>query len=137
MPTRLTNDLLTSALPIPVMLPVSPHSARVARTLLHGVLSGVIGPDLLADIELLTTELVTNAVTQAGTCCMVTISLPEPDVVRISVGDFTSRMPEAVVPDLDDVHGRGLVLVDSLASRWGVERQPTGKSVWFEMALDD
>jgi anti-sigma regulatory factor (Ser/Thr protein kinase) len=137
MSTRLTNDLLAAALPIPVMLPASPQSPGVARTLLRGVLAEAIAPEALADIELMATELVTNAVTKAGTCCVLTVAVTEPDIVRISVADFSTQLPEAVVPDPDDVHGRGLLLVNALATRWGVEdAEPLGKSVWFEVPLD-
>jgi hypothetical protein len=33
----------------------------------------------------------------------------------------------------DDEHGRGLLLVDSLASAWGVDASPPGKAVWFQL----
>jgi hypothetical protein len=35
----------------------------------------------------------------------------------------------------DDEHGRGLLLVDRLANRWGVDSQPPGKRVWFELEI--
>ncbi|GAA2220714.1 hypothetical protein GCM10010232_00610 [Streptomyces amakusaensis] len=34
-----------------------------------------------------------------------------------------------------EVHGRGLILVDALASRWGAERVVTGKRVWAELDI--
>jgi hypothetical protein len=34
----------------------------------------------------------------------------------------------------DDEGGRGLALVDALATRWGVDADGAGKSVWFEVA---
>jgi len=39
-----------------------------------------------------------------------------------------------VRPALDLESGRGLTIVSMLASRWGVERDGDGKSIWFELA---
>jgi hypothetical protein len=32
--------------------------------------------------------------------------------------------------------GRGMLLIQRLADRWGAEPLPTGKRVWFELSLD-
>jgi anti-sigma regulatory factor (Ser/Thr protein kinase) len=42
--------------------------------------------------------------------------------------------PNTGVGDLDE-RGRGLLLIDALASRWGVQSQPDGKTVWCELDL--
>ena len=64
------------------------------------------------------------------------LSLPGP-YLRIEVGDSSHRMP--VMPggevDLDATSGRGLVLVDAMASRWGVQSDGLGKRVWVELDL--
>ncbi|MDW6062606.1 ATP-binding protein [Streptomyces sp. FXJ1.4098] len=58
----------------------------------------------------------------------------ETGVVQIEVSDTHDRQPARVVPDRDDEHGRGLLLVDALADRWGVrERQGPGKTVWADV----
>ncbi|MFE7748134.1 ATP-binding protein [Streptomyces sp. NPDC057428] len=63
-------------------------------------------------------------------------------VIRVEVSDtHPSRpahdlRPAHVPPALDEDHGRGLVLVDALAARWGVrDRLGPGKTVWAECAL--
>lgn len=57
-------------------------------------------------------------------------------VVRVEVSDTHPARPARVAREGDDNHGRGLVLVDALATRWGVrDRVGPGKTVWAEYAL--
>ncbi|WP_079159723.1 ATP-binding protein [Streptomyces griseus] len=57
-------------------------------------------------------------------------------VVRVEVSDTHPARPVLGVPAADVDHGRGLVLVDALAVRWGVrDRVGPGKTVWAECAL--
>jgi anti-sigma regulatory factor (Ser/Thr protein kinase) len=57
-------------------------------------------------------------------------------LVRIEVSDTHPAEPACVRPGSDEVHGRGLLLVDTLAARWGVrERTGPGKTVWADCAL--
>ncbi|MFF4246788.1 ATP-binding protein [Streptomyces sp. NPDC001822] len=65
-------------------------------------------------------------------------------VIRIEVSDthpsrpriHPSRPEIRVLPAHDEEHGRGLILVDALAVRWGVrDRLGPGKTVWAECAL--
>ncbi|MFD8801807.1 ATP-binding protein [Streptomyces atroolivaceus] len=57
-------------------------------------------------------------------------------VIRVEVSDTRSELPTHVIPAFDEDHGRGLVLVDALAARWGVhDRVGPGKTVWAEYAL--
>ncbi|WP_329037651.1 ATP-binding protein [Streptomyces sp. NBC_00178] len=57
-------------------------------------------------------------------------------VLRIEVSDTHPSRPSHVLPALDEDHGRGLVLVDTLAVRWGVrDRLGPGKTVWAECVL--
>lgn len=57
-------------------------------------------------------------------------------LIRIEVSDTHPARPAHAVPAPDEVHGRGLVLVDALAVRWGVrDRVCPGKTVWAECAL--
>jgi anti-sigma regulatory factor (Ser/Thr protein kinase) len=77
-------------------------------------------------------ELVTNAVIHAHTGSVVRIIL-DGGVLTTTVRDLGSREPGSQEP-LDDplrVHGRGLQLVDALATRWGSELDNVGTTVWF------
>ncbi len=92
------------------------------------------GQPARADIaELLTSELVTNALVHTDHDAIVTASLG-PRGLRVEVRDFVGRRPEPRVPNADDgTNGRGLVLVQSLADAWGVRAHGVGKAVWFEL----
>ncbi|MEU6506430.1 MULTISPECIES: ATP-binding protein [unclassified Streptomyces] len=86
--------------------------------------------------ELLTSELVTNALVHTDDDAVLT-AVVEPGGLRVEVRDFVTRRPELRAPDTDDdTHGRGLVLVQSLADAWGVRPHGVGKSVWFELGAE-
>jgi len=55
--------------------------------------------------------------------------------VRLRVEDSAPQLPEIHRYDTDAVTGRGLALVEQLATAWGVDRMPWGKAVWCEIAL--
>ncbi|WP_445029137.1 ATP-binding protein [Streptomyces sp. SAS_270] len=83
--------------------------------------------------ELLTSELVTNALIHTDHDAVLTATV-SPRGLRVEVRDFVGRRPRLRVPDADDgTHGRGLVLVQSLADAWGVRAHGVGKAVWFEL----
>ncbi|MEL5958221.1 ATP-binding protein [Streptomyces sp. CLV115] len=83
--------------------------------------------------ELLLSELVTNALIHTPHGAVVTVSMA-PTRLRVEVRDFVSGLPLSYVPDADDgTHGRGLLLVRSLADAWGVGAHALGKVVWFEL----
>ncbi|MFF4558036.1 ATP-binding protein [Streptomyces sp. NPDC001422] len=83
--------------------------------------------------ELLTSELVTNALVHTDHDAVLTATVG-PRRLRVEVRDFVGRRPRLRVPDADDgTHGRGLVLVQSLADAWGVRAHGVGKAVWFEL----
>ncbi|MEA3018761.1 MAG: hypothetical protein QOI47_285 [Actinomycetota bacterium] len=108
-------------------------SAGHARRFVDQVLSRWHCDALLDDVQLLVSELVTNAVVHAGSEVEVAVRLLT-DAVRIEVVD---RSPAVQLrpkrPSEDDESGRGLLLVETMASAWGVEPIEGGKSVWFEV----
>lgn len=86
------------------------------------------------DIELLTSELLANAVSHGEGPVMVGVER-EDDHVRVEVSDGSSGLP-AIQPPEDPLseRGRGFLLVDRLADRWGFERRRgNGKTIWFEL----
>jgi anti-sigma regulatory factor (Ser/Thr protein kinase) len=80
---------------------------------------------VLAELELLVTELVTNAVRHGGL-----------GVIRVEVAEGGPGFDPAtaLIPDPEAIGGWGLLLVSRLASRWGVTRGAPNVA-WFEMDL--
>ncbi|MEU1401028.1 ATP-binding protein [Streptomyces sp. NPDC005728] len=86
--------------------------------------------------ELLTSELVTNALVHTDDDAVLT-AVVSPRGLRVEVRDFVARRPRLNAPEAsEDTHGRGLVLVQSLADAWGVRPHGVGKSVWFELGAE-
>ncbi|WP_329220638.1 SpoIIE family protein phosphatase [Streptomyces sp. NBC_01485] len=87
--------------------------------------------DMSDSVELLVSEVVTNAVRYATR--PVTLRLLRTDVLRCEVGDDVPQLPRLRQARATDEGGRGLYLVNRLARRWGATRLSTGKVVWFEL----
>ncbi|MEU0134078.1 SpoIIE family protein phosphatase [Streptomyces sp. NPDC006296] len=103
-----------------------------ARRLARRALSRWGLEDLSDEVELLVSEVVTNAVRYAER--PVTLRLLRTDILRCEVGDDAPQLPRQRRARETDEGGRGLFLVNRLARRWGATRLSTGKVVWFEMA---
>jgi serine phosphatase RsbU (regulator of sigma subunit) len=82
---------------------------------------------------LLVSELVTNALLHTPGPAVLQL-LPSRDGVRIEVSDPVAHGPEPQGRDLESEHGRGVMLVEALALRWGVDPHGAGKLVWAEVA---
>lgn len=91
--------------------------------------------ELADDAELLTGELLVNVLLHTEGGAVLTLEvLPEPvRRVRLSVQDRSSAWPRRRTPGEAATSGRGLMLLDALASRWGVEPRGEGKAVWCEI----
>ncbi|MEV7791514.1 SpoIIE family protein phosphatase [Streptomyces sp. NPDC087512] len=87
--------------------------------------------ELTDSVELLVSEVVTNAVRYASR--PVSLRLLRTDVLRCEVGDDVPQLPRLRQARATDEGGRGLYLVNRLARRWGATRLSTGKVVWFEL----
>jgi hypothetical protein len=57
------------------------------------------------------------------------------EAVWVEVFDNDLRLPRIRSAGETDEGGRGLYLVDQLATRWGSRPTRDGKAVWFEMPL--
>lgn len=109
------------------------HSPRAARSFVRRALdSSGVSADLAV---LLISELATNAVLHARTDFVVSLSIEERSV-RVEVQDANERPPVIGHTPAESTSGRGLHLVQSLSSSWGVEGRPEGKIVWFEVPTD-
>jgi DNA-binding NarL/FixJ family response regulator len=112
-------------------LPADPTSPRAARALVRGLL-GTEDVAFVESVELVVSELVTNAITHGRSSPRIEVALGRRSV-RVAVHDDNPTLPTHREPDVDRPGGRGLHLVDHIASRWGSEPTPDGKVVWFEM----
>lgn len=109
-------------------------SNRDVRDLLRGVLAGWTGV-ILEDAVLVTDELVSNAHLHGESPRVGRLAVVDQGrCLRIEVDDAAPAQPRMRTPD--NTGGRGLVLVDRLASAWGVLRHAHHKTVWAEMVLD-
>lgn len=90
---------------------------------------------LLSDTELVLSELVTNAVIHAGSPVSVSVS-PANAGVHLRVHDASPVEPWLRSPAPMQPGGRGMHVVDALASRWGVETTTEGKTVWADLGPD-
>lgn len=112
-----------------------PASAAQARSFVERTL-GDWGCDAVLDASrLLVSELVTNAVLHARTDFELVIRLVRGGV-RVEVADGSPSAPVVRHYEDEAMTGRGLALVDQLATAWGVDDRSNGKAVWFEIRED-
>lgn len=117
-------------------------AARAARAGARALAVRWGHPDLADDVELLVSEVFSNAVihgtTGRGSQVHVTYRLLD-DRIHVEVRDAATGRPGLMPPVLADEevreNGRGLLVVSRVAHRWGVVRRVIGKSVWFEILL--
>lgn len=122
--TAVAPDSLVAAF----ALPRSPQSARAARGRVRAALLAAGLPDLTDDAALITSELVGNAVQHADS--PVDVALITAHGLMILVAD-SSRLPPVMGAAVDWTEsGRGLVIVDAIADRWGHWLTNAGKTVW-------
>lgn len=91
---------------------------------------------VLDTVRLLVSELVANAVVHARTDAGVAVVLLR-DALRVEVADGSATRPRPRSPQPHEPTGRGLQLVDRLATAWGVTEGGEGKVVWFEIPRPD
>lgn len=123
---------------IEVEFEAGPTAAASARNALMA-LDGRVAGELLADVRLLVSELVTNSVRHSGVQHHDTVRMQvqvTESTLRVEVADpgegFAPKPRDA---DRSRPGGWGLYLVDQLADRWGVARDHLNR-VWFEMDHD-
>ena len=106
-----------------------------ARRFVRAALESVEADPVVVDTaELLTDELVTNAIVHANSKSYLSIKAVK-GAVRVEVSDPDDRLPTMAPADTAAPGGRGLVIVNGMASAWGAERgRDGGKTVWFELS---
>ncbi len=109
------------------------QSPAEARRFVAGVLHSWRMSELVGgDIELLTSEVASNAVRHTGGAFTVIVRY-DGTHVRVEVGDGSRALPRVQDFSPFDTSGRGMFLVETLASAWGAFPTVEGKRVWFEM----
>ncbi|WP_329612091.1 SpoIIE family protein phosphatase [Streptomyces brevispora] len=112
-----------------------PQGLSDARTIVRQALADWDMAELADDAELLTGELLVNVLLHTEGGAVLTLEvLPEPvRRVRLSVQDRSSVWPRRRTPGETATSGRGLLLLDAVATRWGIEPRGEGKAVWCEI----
>ena len=120
-----------------VELPGGPRSPQLARRAVEEHFAAELDTDRLATVDLLTTELVSNAVRHVGAdeskSVVIHLALA-PGCLRIEVCDPGTGF-DAGTPSPYGEGGYGLFIVSEVSSRWGVSRD-VGNCAWFELDLD-
>jgi anti-sigma regulatory factor (Ser/Thr protein kinase) len=113
-----------------------PSSVPAARRFI-GECVEQLGLGSLPLVQLLVSELATNAVVHARSSFDVTVEKLACGGARVEVRDFGGGTPQVLDREPIAVSGRGLQIVRSLARSWGIEERPAGvgKSTWFTVAV--
>jgi len=117
--------------------PAEVTSVRLARRFAAQQMAALGLAEDSAMVLLAVSELVTNAVLHARTAFTITLRSPPHGLpgVRVEVQDDSPLPPTPASFGVAAMSGRGLVLVQACAQRWGVEPIPgKGKAVWCEIA---
>lgn len=116
-----------------ITLDAEPASVREARSSLEARLRH-LDQDTLERVVLCASEVVTNAIEHGQPPIAVRVD-GGARRVRVEVDDGSGRQPELKDPDPRATRGRGLLIVERCADRWGVTRSRSGKVVWFEVEV--
>ena len=80
-------------------------------------------------VLLVANELVANAIVHARSAPVLSLEEAGPDLVlRVTDSSPNAPVPRAATPD--ESGGRGLIIVEALADRWGFDAHSSGKVVW-------
>ncbi|MCJ1678938.1 ATP-binding protein [Streptomyces sp. APSN-46.1] len=111
------------------------HAARswARESVIHEV--PAVPEEHVSDVALIVSELVTNSVrygTEPGDSLRIVLDAC-PGRTLIEVHDPCRRTPKRKPGSDVRARGRGLIIVEALAARWGTDERPMGKSVWAEL----
>jgi anti-sigma regulatory factor (Ser/Thr protein kinase) len=126
-------ELRTQRVELRTALRDDPAEVRRARHLVGSSLDRWGVPDESGVAALLVSELVTNAL-RYGDQPMRLVARRAEHGVRVEVHDGRPSDPPRVRnPSPESPTGRGMLLVDALAARWGWSEGGGRKQVWFEL----
>ena len=114
-----------------------PSEAERARHQVSEACQG-LARDLVATAQLLTSELFTNALDHGEGDITLQVTR-EPGELRVEVSDRSPERPRVRPVTLSDVRGRGLMILEALALRWGVDplADGRGKVAWFTLRTSE
>ncbi|HZH24871.1 MAG TPA: ATP-binding protein [Solirubrobacteraceae bacterium] len=121
------------------VVPSGEEAPRRVRQAIRERLRGALEVKLAADLELLVSEVVTNAVRHGGSARGDEIDIRVElagDTVSVCITDTgTGFRPDGRAQPRfgKDPGGFGLLLLDRLSTRWGIERDERGFRVWFRL----
>jgi anti-sigma regulatory factor (Ser/Thr protein kinase) len=127
----------TVQLPHRISLTAGPAAAAEARSQVQAAIHAwdvPVDPQVAA---LLTSELVTNAISHAAGETVMLVITCACGQLRVDVHDTSWSVPMPVDAPADAETGRGLMLVSSLSTEWGFYRTRAGKAVYFTLAFQD
>ena len=119
---------------IELRLPPEPIAPILARAAVAAIGSGLPG-SVVSDAELLTSEVVSNAVKHADLdpSQEIVLRVVMDERLRIEVADPGPPFEADLRRQSSDTSGWGLFLIEAIAMSWGVESEGVGKKVWFEL----
>ncbi|MFE3659052.1 SpoIIE family protein phosphatase, partial [Streptomyces sp. NPDC059165] len=112
-----------------------PESVSEARAFLAKALFSWGCYEVADEAQLLVSEVVTNAI-QHGRGPVRLHMRRNSSELTVEVSDQGHHLPQPRMAADDEESGRGLILVDTLASSWGVRPSDEGKTTWFTMHLE-
>ncbi|MFF2503854.1 SpoIIE family protein phosphatase [Streptomyces sp. NPDC058067] len=121
-----------------VISPTDPDALRNARIALREALQSWSLEALGDTAELLACELATNALLHTDGSATLTARPVRHSGrgVRLAVSDTSTASPRRRAATEQSTSGRGVMLIEELATAWGVEPRGNGKTVWCELSLD-
>ncbi|WP_245669948.1 ATP-binding protein [Micromonospora mirobrigensis] len=120
-----------------VDLPPVAGSARLARELVTDDCRRWGLLELAEPACIAVTEMVNNVVAHAGTPMTLRVAARD-GALHLAVRDHSTARPRYSGPaPLDTAGGRGLLLIDTVARRWGSSPVPDGKVVWCVLYAED
>jgi anti-sigma regulatory factor (Ser/Thr protein kinase) len=118
-----------------IALTAGPAAPAAARRQVRAAIGAWDIPVDAPVAELLTSELVTNAITHEAGGTVILVITSACGQLRVDVHDTSCSVPVPVDAPADAETGRGLILVASMSTAWGFYRTYAGKAVYFTLAF--
>lgn len=113
-----------------IALPMRPASCAVGRQFVRTALEGAGWPGEVDAAVLLASELVAEALRDGRSPCALTVTV-DGGLVHLEVAEAAPKQPPG---PRRSPQGRGVALLDELASAWGSRSEPdAGTTIWFEL----